>query len=368
MKKLIVFIALLGLLLACSHNNSGQGTLKASLENIKDGTILNIIDFESGNVFRKVTVTNGKFEISFSLSEPKFFGIWGENPKYPKDRLFIWLENSEIQLSGNFDYFINAEVTGSASNKIYKQFVVLEKSFENRLTRLSASKETIVDLSVKDRISSDIELVKKQYRNEKIELYSSQAKSKVAFLKLFDETTSSNSVLTKNDINGLYNEVPEKFKKSKNGELLKAFISLPEAPKTGEKFIDCAQLTPGGEIKSISGNLGKYTLLEFWSSSCGPCRAEHPVVRKIYNLYHDKGLNIISISGDTNIDAWKSAIKKDSLTWINISDLKGWHNEAFITYGVKYIPRMILLDKNGMIVDNQFGNKNWQSEIEILFK
>ncbi len=368
MKKLIVFVALIGLLIFWPQSSSGQGSLKALLENINDGTVLNIIDLESEKVFRKVTVTNGKFDVGFNLSEPKFFGIWGENPKYPKDRLFIWLENSEIQLSGNFDYFINAKVTGSVSNKIYQQFVALEKSFESRLTRLLASKDTTDNLSIKNRISAEVELVQKQFRNEKINLYSSQAKSKVAFYQLFNETTSSYSVLTKSDIKVLYHEIPEKFKQSRNGELLNEFISLPEVPETGEKFIDCAQLTPGGKHESISGNLGKYTLLEFWSSGCGPCRAEHPRVRKMYDLYHDKGLNIISISGDNNIDAWKSAIKKDSMTWLNISDLKGWHNEAFIVYGVKYIPRMILLDKNGIIVDNQFGLKDWQNEIEKLFK
>jgi thiol-disulfide isomerase/thioredoxin len=148
--------------------------------------------------------------------------------------------------------------------------------------------------------------------------------------------------------------LPERFKISDNGLIINKFISLPEIPKIGEKFIDCTQRTPEGKSESISKNLGKYTIIEFWASSCGPCRAEHPLLKKMYDLYHSKGLNIISISCDDNIDDWVNAIKKDSMAWTNISDLNGWNNEAFMSYGIKAIPQMIILDENGVIVDNHF--------------
>jgi hypothetical protein len=84
-------------------------------------------------------------------------------------------------------------------------------------------------------------------------------------------------------------------------------------------------------------------------------------VRKLYDKYHSKGLNIIGISGDDNNNDWKNAIQKDSIPWTNISDLKGFKNKAFLIYGVKLIPRMILLDKDGIIIDNDFNY--WDAEI-----
>jgi thiol-disulfide isomerase/thioredoxin len=139
-------------------------------------------------------------------------------------------------------------------------------------------------------------------------------------------------------------------------------------PQVGEKYIDCSQNTPQGKMESISNNLGKYTIIEFWASWCGPCRAEHPQIRRLYNLYHDKGLNIIGISGDSDLNAWKEAIENDSIPWTNISDLKGGNNQAFMIYGIKGVPVMILLDENGLIVDNKLYNKPLESELEKRFK
>ena len=88
----------------------------------------------------------------------------------------------------------------------------------------------------------------------------------------------------------------------------------------------------------------------------------------MYNLYHDRGLNIIGISGDEDIDEWRKAIQKDTIPWINISDLKGWYNKAFLIYGIYYIPSLILLDDKGVIVDNQFFQKWIEGELEKRFK
>jgi thiol-disulfide isomerase/thioredoxin len=118
----------------------------------------------------------------------------------------------------------------------------------------------------------------------------------------------------------------------------------------------------------MSSHLGKYTILEFWASGCEPCSTEHPILRKIYNLYHEKGLNIISISGDVDSNDWKNAIKNDSLTWTNISDLRGFTNVAFMIYRIKGIPQIILLDEKGIIIDDELGQKDLEHEIEIRLK
>jgi thiol-disulfide isomerase/thioredoxin len=368
MRNFIILIGLLGFLLACNRNKSQEGILTASLTNIPDGTILYFVDIDSGKILQKIKVLDNKFEIKYNFPTPREIGIWEDKPKYDKYRLVLWLENSKVNISGNYDYFVNAKVEGSTSNIIHQQFESFVRKFSNRLSDLKMAKASTASQTIKDSISKEIEQVLKQYRDEKILLYQKYIGSYVAFNKLVSETTDYNSVLTKNDLKDLYNVLPDKFKLSKNGGLIKEYISLPEKPKLGEKFVDCSQLTPDGETESISNNLGKYTIIEFWASSCGPCRAEHPELLKIYNRYHKKGLNIISISGDNDSKDWKNAIKKDSLIWTNISDLRGWNNKAFMIYGIKVIPQMLLLDAKGIIIDDMLAQKSLKNEIESRLK
>jgi thiol-disulfide isomerase/thioredoxin len=368
MRKILILIGMLYLLIGCNISISSQGLLTASLENIPNGTVLNVFDLDSWTLYKRITVFDNKFEFAFNFPTPRKIGIWEDNPKYDKYRLILWLENSKINITGNYDYFVNAKVVGSASNIIYEQFESLIRKFDNRLSNLEMSGRLTNNQVVKDSISREVAQVQTQYKDEKIQLYLKLIDSDVAFFNLVREITNLNSVLSKNDIDKVYNELPNKFKLSKKGELLKEYISLPEIPKVGEKFIDCSQFTTDGKTESMSSHLGKYTILEFWASGCEPCSTEHPILRKIYNLYHEKGLNIISISGDVDSNDWKNAIKNDSLTWTNISDLRGFTNVAFMIYRIKGIPQIILLDEKGIIIDDELGQKDLEHEIEIRLK
>ncbi len=353
MKRISILLIILILInIQCKSQN---GFLTASLVKISDGTLLKLIDWDSGIVFREVKTKDGKFELEFNIKGPKKFVIEGVNPKYPKDRLFIWLENSKIEIHGDFEYLMNAKVEGSSSNIIHKKFEDLNNGLKNKCYYLQCESDTTRNQLAKEKLKQEIEHLKTQYKTEKINLYSEQKNSKVALHNLFWETIIFDSVLDKSDIAKLYNKLPESFKLSDKGARIKKFISYGEAPQVGQKYVDCSQLTPDGKVDSISNHLGKYTIIDFWASSCGPCRAKHPSMRKLYAIYHEKGLNIISISGDSDRKVWKEAILKDSLPWINISELKGVYNEAFIIYNIKYIPQMILLDKDGIIIDNKLG-------------
>ena len=374
MKNLLFLLIIAISLTGCNLGHKSEGSLTGSLKNIKSGTVLLIIDLSSNTILQKVTVEDGKFKISFKLKEPTLFGIWGENPRYDKDRLLIWLENSKIKLEGNFDYFINAKVTGSESHQIFMKLDSINKKFQGQYTNLRLLKSSTSDRTKLDSISIVLSQVLENYRSAKIKFYSSEINSEVALFYLYNQITMSDiswygiNVLTKKDIENIYNILSDKFKQSKIGELIKEYILTPEIPKVGELFIDCPEYSPSNELISITDKLGKLTIIEFWASSCGPCRIEHPSLRKLYHKYHDKGLNIISISGDTDIDSWKNAIQVDSLEWINISDLKGFNNKAFLTYGIKAIPQMLLLNENGIILDSEFAQKDMESIIEYRLK
>ncbi len=105
-----------------------------------------------------------------------------------------------------------------------------------------------------------------------------------------------------------------------------------------------------GKPVSFTSLKGKYVLLDFWASWCGPCRLENPAVVKAYHRFHDKGFDIFGISLDTDKSKWMAAIKKDGLDWTQVSDLKGWKADVVSLYGVQGIPMNYLLDNNGIIV------------------
>ena len=99
-------------------------------------------------------------------------------------------------------------------------------------------------------------------------------------------------------------------------------------------------------------------ILDFWASWCGPCRLNNPALKKAYEEYHDKGLEIISVSLDNKPERWKDAIAKDGLTWINVSSLKGWKCDVARLYSVSAVPAIFILnEENRIVATNLRGEK-----------
>jgi peroxiredoxin len=123
---------------------------------------------------------------------------------------------------------------------------------------------------------------------------------------------------------------------------------------------------PAGKNVSLSSLRGKYVLIDFWASWCGPCRQENPNVVRMYNQYRDKGFEIFGVSLDESKDKWLKAIAMDKLTWPHVSDLKGWNSAAAQLYNIQAIPQTLLLDKEGKIIAKNLRGKALEDKLASL--
>ncbi len=356
MKIQIHLFTALVLLSQCLKAQDSAFTINGHLEKIKKGTIvLNIYEGDK-TVRDSAPINDGNFKFAGNVSAPFFATL---TMKRKTDDFFtFYVEPSTLEISGRGDSLKLLTIKGSPINDD-------DRLLKERMKSISKWQE------------ANSKLYEKAYKekNKKImdsldevdfDILAEKRKVVSAFVRQNPGSMRGAMAITENygyyaeasDVAPLYDALSPEIISSEKGMEIKRLLDTYNAVALGKSAPEIIQSTPEGKSLSLSSLHGKYVLIDFWASWCGPCRRENPNVVATYNKYKDKGFTVLGVSYDDDKNKWKKAIDDDKLEWNQVSDLQGWKNSTSDQYGIKAIPSNVLLDKNGKIIaKNIFGKK-----------
>ncbi|MEG1586911.1 MAG: TlpA disulfide reductase family protein [Bacteroidales bacterium] len=175
--------------------------------------------------------------------------------------------------------------------------------------------------------------------------------------------------LSVNQIETVLNTAGPDFRSIHGVDIVEEQIKREKKVALGNLYIDFSMSDQEGNTVTLDSLVGhdKWVLLDFWASWCLPCDKEIPFLKEIYAEFKPKGLEIVSVSLDSDHDSWLQAIKKYKMPWLQLSDLKGWECEAALIYGIHAVPYTILIDPDGRIVAKGIRHQALQKELKKIF-
>ncbi len=317
--------------------------------------------------------TGGKFELKGTAAEPRLYRL-----RFPAGRyILLSINEGNVKVTANWDDIENYQVTGSAGSESLKKLLLIVRGHMRDLNEMQIVIDTLQAKGDEEKLASAVTSIKEMNV------------SLTRYIEQYADTTSHlpNAIFAAQILNpqaeGAFLEsfvqsLPSRFPNSKlagdftnkYNEMMGALSQQNQASSemsTGTQAPEIRLQTPDGEMVSLSSFKGKYVLIDFWASWCGPCRQENPNVVRAYNSFKDKNFTVLGVSLDENKDKWLQAIKKDNLTWTHISDLKGWQSVAARDYAVNAIPANFLVDPNGMIIASNLRGEDLTAKLaEVL--
>ncbi len=263
----------------------------------------------------------------------------------------FFLENGKISMLIKKDSLKDALISGTPVQEEFNYFQnVASRDITARMRAVDraydsaeANKNSRLTDSL-DKLYNALDLEQKQVVMDYVGSHGSSVVSAFLIFSHFSYNSRSGQ------LDSLYQKLDTTVRTTYFGRELFNIIGKMRLTAIGKPapLFSCADA--GGKEISLSSFRGKYVLIDFWASWCGPCRQENPSVVKAYHQFHDKGFDILGVSLDDTKSDWIQAVKKDQLVWTQVSDLKGWQCAPADLYGVKAIPMNFLLDVNGIIV------------------
>lgn len=366
---------LLGGLIVLSCNQQPKNAkeegfvIEGEVTNFPEGTLLYLTDPDTQSNIDSTTVTNSGFQFKGKVEEPKQLYV---NTKLEGNQdtykfTSFWVANGVIKLKGDYDDFTFAKAEGLPLHDIANALADLKKPYSVKMDRLSkryndddennklVSSEMKKMMRINDSIT--INFIKKN-PNNLVSL------SNISFLT---------DKFSKEELNRVYNALDQYLKETTAGKSLRQYIDINKILEKGDQLVNLQGENLQGESKNLATIVKqhKYTVLDFWAAGCGPCRMQSKQYRELYKTYKEEGLEIVSFSLDQKREHWKKASEEDSISWVNISDLKGMKGMTPMTYGIRGIPNSFLINQEGKIVAEFTGfnpnNPPFQNKLATFF-
>lgn len=367
MKKIIVYLMMLSVLFGCTAKKKDHTgfIINGTLTGITDGKAL-LQKREAGKFITvdSAVIAQGKFTLKDSIGMPEvFYFSIADKP----DKLMLFVEASDIELTANADSISQAKVSGSASHDLFAGYQKQAFAFDHRsdsiydIILIAKDKKDNAELNKQNAASEAVDKAKFEFTKKFI---AENKKSVVApFLVM-----QNSYMMELKDLKDFYTMMDPSLAKSKYMEKMQERIDVLTKVEPGQPAPDFTLNTPDGKPISLSSFKGKIVLVDFWASWCSSCRAENPNVVAIYNDFHKKGLEILGVSFDKNKEDWLKAIKDDNLTWNHISDLQYWNCAAGKLYGINAIPSNVLVNKDGKIIAKNLMGDKLRAKLEEILK
>jgi peroxiredoxin len=337
-----------------------------------------LYQFGANKVVDSSAVVNGSFTITGTMFEPgnAYLVVAHKNEGLTKldkltDVLAFYLDKGSMTVTNNTDSVYSAKITGSVINDENRDLGIQLKAVNDDAQKLDAEQKSAPQSKQNSpEFQREINVKAKELQSrQKSILQGFVVTHPNSYLGLLILNQLGREGIEPAEIETLFNALNPDVKNTESGKSLEKSITTAKITAIGAIAPDFTQPDVNGNPVKLSSFRGKYVLIDFWASWCGPCRMESPAVVKAFNKYKDKNFTILGVSldrPDAKTD-WLGAIKKDGLNWTQVSDLKFWGNEAAVLYFVQSIPANFLLDPNGKIIAKDLRGTDLEDKLAELF-